>query len=88
MSNITETMENRMGTVCSTHVGDEKCIKFSRTTLRLRVVDMDGRITLKLIIQKQVVSWTHLAQDLDPVAHPSEHGSEHSGSIKGGEFLA
>lgn len=65
------------------HVGDEKRIKFSSRTLRLRVVDMDGKIPLKRIIQKQVVKWTHLAQDMDTVAGPCEHGSEHLGSIKG-----
>jgi hypothetical protein len=38
-------------------------------------------------IKWEVVGWVHLAQDKDQVAACCEHGNEHSGSIKGGEFL-
>jgi len=32
------------------------------------------------------VDWMHLAQDRDQWRAVYEHGNEHSGSIKGGEF--
>jgi hypothetical protein len=35
----------------------------------------------------QGVDWIHLAQDKGPVGGSFEHGNEHLGSIKGGEFL-
>jgi hypothetical protein len=33
------------------------------------------------------VDWFHLSQDRGPDAGSCEHGNEHSGSVKGGEFL-
>jgi hypothetical protein len=55
----------------------------------MRDLSVDGRAILSLILQKQGVG-----SELDscgagqgPVVGPCEHGNEHSGSKKDGEFL-
>jgi len=52
----------------------------------LGVDEKDIKIVLQKI-ERVGVDWIHLANDRDSLAGYCEHGNEHSGFVKCGEFL-